>query len=186
MAPLARVLVLLSLLCGVAACSADRELQEEPYRQLVEAPVAKRLGAELGSDSGYRVTVLPASGAAELLLHLELYSGHQPTDPLVRLQANTVLQPLTLHLPAGGGPRWWLRIDSRPPSQGIYSVALHLRDSEPQPRFDAAVPDRYESDDSWFQGSLLSPGLAQAHSMGASANPRGDEDWFVLSLDGIR
>jgi len=57
---------------------------------------------------------------------------------------------------------------------------VHPPGLAPAPRFDAAAADRYEGDDSWFQATTLVTGEAQGHSLGDSANPRGDEDWFVF------
>ncbi len=126
------------------------------------------------------VTALLPSAAAGPPLFMELYRGPEPRDWVATAGVPGKTQhKLSIVLPQTRGP-WLLRVDSRPAGLGSYSLALHRVGTTPPGRFLAASPDRYEGDDSWFQATRLQLGEAQAHSMGPSSNPRGDEDWFVL------
>jgi len=129
------------------------------------------------------VTALLPSEATGPPLFMELYRGPEPGDWVATagIPGKTQHQ-LSIVLPQTPGP-WLLRVDSRPASTGSYSLSLHRAGKAPPGRFPAASPDRYESDDSWFQATGLQLGEVQAHSMGTSSNPRGDEDWFALHLE---
>jgi hypothetical protein len=134
--------------------------------------------AELPAN--FEVTVLLPSGAAGPPMFMELYRGPEPGDWVATAGTpGKVQHKLSIVLPQTGGP-WLLRVDSRPAGVGSYSLSLHRVGTTPPGRFLAASPDRYEGDDSWFQATRLQSGEVQAHSLGPSSNPRGDEDWFVL------
>ena len=131
-----------------------------------------------------QVTTLLPPKATQPNLFLELYRGAEPGEWTATAGSSGKTQrKLSLELPNEAGP-WLLRVDSRPAGKGNYSIALHCVGKAPPARFDAASADRYEGDDSWFQASPISLGEVQAHSMGPSSNPRGDEDWFLLRLEG--
>ncbi len=133
-------------------------------------------------QSNYRVTARSPLGGGGPGLFMELYRGPEPGEWLATSGGEgSPRSPVSLVLPAEGTEPWLIRVDSRPPGKGQYSIAVHRTGREPEPRFGAPLADRYEGDDSWFQGTTLVLGEAQAHSLGDSANPRGDEDWFVVS-----
>ena len=143
-------------------------------------PSAQATGATTGS---LQVTALVAPGAAAPQLFMELYRGPEPGQ----WTATTAAHPrprraVALDIPDADSETWLIRVDSRPPAKGPYSIALHHPGRAPAARLDAAAADAFEGDDSWFQATPLRLGEAQPHTMGDSANPRGDEDWFVITL----
>jgi len=130
----------------------------------------------------FEVTALLPGGASGPALFMELYRGPEPGNWVATAGVpGKVQHKVSLVLPDARGP-WLLRVDSRPASVGSYSLSLHSVGAPPPGRFTADSTDRYEGDDSWFQATGLQLGEVQAHSMGPSANPRGDEDWVALRL----
>jgi len=158
-----------ALLLSVAFCSSCSDAYSTP-------PV--------GQHDKIGVTASLPPGAKGPSLFMELYRGPEPADWIATAGSpSKVQQQLRILLPEATG-HWLLRVDSRSAAKGSYSIVLHPVHKTLAGRFDADSPDRYEGDDSWFQASPLKLGEVQAHSLGPSSNPRGDEDWFLIQLAG--
>jgi hypothetical protein len=155
------------------------EVPAEVIEPSPSVPVTPTAGARAAT---LQVTARVPPGAAAPQLFMELYRGPEPGQWTATSGSEQApRRSFTLDIPEEAADTWLIRVDSRPPMKGPYSIALHPAGSVPAARFDAPAADAFEADDSWFQATPLRLGEAQAHTMGDSANPRGDEDWFVIA-----
>jgi len=184
-------------MAGLSSCSAAESPTQaptsppaEPALVMGELPASSielpASSIELPSQgTGLLITALVPAAASAPRLFMELYRGPEPGEWVATSGGPSHRTPsVSLAIPEDGTEKWLIRVDSRPPGKGPYSIALHRPGQVPSPSFEAASADRYEGDDSWFQATPLLPGEAQGHSLGDSANPRGDEDWFVVVPSG--
>jgi len=176
-------LLAVAFLSACAAPSAPPRESSMPAMAPVQPPVAPPSPTKQATQTtGSRITASVPAGANGPRLFMELYRGPEPGEWLATSGGSSHPTPsVSLAIPEHGAETWLIRVDSRPPGTGPYSIALHRSGQAPSPSFEAASADRYEGDDSWFQATPLVLGEAQGHSLGASANPRGDEDWFVVT-----
>ena len=130
----------------------------------------------------YLVTAFTTEGAPALDVFLELYEGPEPGDwhaTSDEAPGGGVLARVAI--PARPGQSYLVRIDSRTGAMGPYSIAFHRLGQALQSKTRAGLPDPFEPNDSWFQATTLVLDQSQDHSLSTTANPRGDEDWFVLT-----
>jgi len=130
----------------------------------------------------YLVTAFAAEGAPALDVFLELYEGPEPGDWRAtsdEAPGSGVLARVAI--PARPGQSYLVRIESRTSGVGRYSIAFHRLGQALESKGRAGLPDHYEPDDSWFQATPLALDQSQDHSLSTTANPRGDEDWYVLA-----